>query len=392
MKRIALAFVSLGLSCTAAMAQSASSAETKYYMNDFDGAKKEIDGAIAKINPAKDKPSSQIKVYYVAGNIYAKLAESLKDSTGVVKAREFYEKAMEIDAVPDKKGKTNTNAKTIKRELKQPFARDAFNAAAKLYDNGLYQNAQKAFEAVIWANSQQDGYTELSDSLAYFYGAASALNGQNYADAAKLFTKCMELGYEGAQSCLMTHRCYQNLKDSVKMEANLKQGLVKYPENINVLNSVIDYYIAKGDPSAALSYVDEGIKKDPNNAIYYYIRGFLDETINKDAVEADYKKAISMNPKHFESYYRLGYFYFENGAKYMEAAQKDWKNKKLADEEEASGKALYKKAIEQFEKAAENTDNKAYKSEMYNRLKGLYYQLQDYTKSQEFADKYNALQ
>lgn len=391
MKKIVLAFVSLGLSCSAAFAQSAGSAETKYYLQDYDGAKKEIDGAIAKINPEKDKPSSQIKVYYTAAYIYAKLAETLKDTTGVAKGREFYDKCFELDAIPDKKGRVNQNEKTIKRELKQ-FSENAFRAACTLYDKGFYANSKLAFEATAWANSvMTPDYKEVSDSLSFFYGAAAAYNSGNYSDAAKLFGKCMDINYEAAQSCIQRHRCYQQLKDSVNMEANLKEGLVKFPENINVLNNVIDYYITKGEPEAALTYVDEGISKDPNNAIYYFIRGFLDETINKESIETDYLKAISLNPKHYDSYYRLGYHYTDLGNQWMEMSQKDYKNAKKADEEEAQAKVYYKKSIEQFEKAVENAATNQQKGEMYNLLKGLYYRLGDYTKSQEYADKYNAL-
>ena len=103
--------------------------------------------------------------------------------------------------------------------------------------------------------------------------------------------------------------------------ATLKQGREKFPNDQSLITLELDIYLSSERLDEALENLNLAINNDPDNYLFYYIRGVIYD--NKDDIEnaqMDYRKAIELNPEHFDSYLSLGASYNNKGAKMLTEA------------------------------------------------------------------------
>ena len=99
-----------------------------------------------------------------------------------------------------------------------------------------------------------------------------------------------------------------------------------------------------------------------------------------------------MDENYFNAIVRLGELHIEIGNKMKSDATADSKiSQAKYDELMNNTKNEYKKSISYLERSITLTESGEIKKLIYLELKSLYYQIGDYTKSQEMADKANAL-
>lgn len=382
--------VALALACSAGYAQKTkvSTAENSLLLQQYDAAKTNIDEALEN-----EKTSSWTKTYIVAGRVYGCLAANGKDDEGAVKGRSYFEKAIELDQIPDEKGKgVGKFDKDIKDELNK-YSNDCANFGANCFNTKNYSAAQTAFINAIWAHSMQDGYAAVNDSVLLYNVAIAAMLGEDYKTAAEYFKQTFEVDYEGPMSILRANYCLEQINDTEGQEANLKAGFEKYPENKDILTTLIQYYLTAGKNEEALVYLNEAIEKDPSVAVFYYARGCLNEKIDRSAAIADYETAISKDPKHFNSLYNLGVVYYNWGVEIQNEASGERDQAKydalMADQNEK-----FKLSIPYMERANEIAlDNGGVDSKRatLDALKSLYYRTGDYDKSSQMAEELKAL-
>jgi tetratricopeptide (TPR) repeat protein len=98
----------------------------------------------------------------------------------------------------------------------------------------------------------------------------------------------------------------------------------------------------------------EAIKREPNNANYYYNLGFMyDQTKEFDKAIENYNKAIELKPDYFEAYFNLGVLHYNKAAdllKEVNAMDLTTYNK-VGKKKEQEGIAKLKEALPYFEKA-----------------------------------------
>jgi len=135
----------------------------------------------------------------------------------------------------------------------------------------------------------------------------------------------------------------------------------KHDELLKQIMSVFE----KNGPDAALSYIEDCIKKDPNSPEVYLIRGefYLDGTGNIEGALKDFEKVIKINPNEPKAYYHRGLLYARTGSD----------NKALND---------FSKAIELDANYAEAYANRA---NMYLKLDELQKAISDCTKAIEIS-------
>jgi len=361
------------------------SAENMLILNKLDDAKKDIDEALA--NP---KSEGLVKTYLVASRVYSKLAAEGKDEEGVAKGRAYLEKAVEIDQTPDKKGKTGKEAKAIAKEYPQ-FSNNSVNYGVRCFNDKNFNGAKEGFINAVWANSFAEGYSEVNDSVLIYNAAIAAMQGEDFETAAVYFDKSVDADYDGPMSILRINYCFQQMKAPAdKIEANLKKGFVKYPDNKDVLTTLIQYYLTEQRNEEALAYLNEAIAKDPTNARYYFARGCLNEKINMDEAIKDYETAISKDDKLFNAYYNLAVVHYNKGVERVGDASNERDQKKYeAIMKEAN--SIFEKSLPYMEKAADTADTVENKKQCLETIKSIYYRLGKYDKSQEAVDRINAL-
>ena len=391
MKRIILyLFFAFSISTVSVYAQKGKVTAADSYLttNDLDAAKKAIDAALAN-----EKSKNWPKTYIVAAKVYAELAKNGKDDQGVIKAYDFYKKAIELDAKGNEKGKGKGKYKKDILFALTFFVSDMTNAAIEAFNKEDYKTAYKAFEAVLKLNDdiaklEDIPESEMTVDTAIVYNCAlAAYNAKEWEDAEKYFKKTIDLGYGGGDAVLLLNQVYTNMNDSAKMGENLQKGVELYPDDERILTSLIQFYLSSKKNDDALNYLNKAIEKDPENASYYYARGVLYESIDKDKAIENYKKAIEIDPKFFNALFNIGVIYYNKGVEEQNKAN-EMTNMNDYEQEKKVAEKYWEQALPYLEKASELEPTNL---DVLESLKGLYYRFDRMDKYNEMKAKIEAV-
>lgn len=389
MKRIVLLFI-LVFSISAAYAQKGKVTAADSYLttNDLDNAKKAIDAALAN-----EKSNTWPKTYIVAAKVYTELYKNGKDDKGIMKAYDFYQKAIELDMKGDAKGKkVGKHKKDILFALTF-FTQDLTNAAIEAFNKEDFATSFKAFDAVLKLNDAIAKLEGMSpedagvDTTIIYNAALAAYNAKDWKDAEEYFKKTIDIGYGGGDAVLLLNQVYANIGDSAKMGENLQKGFELYPEDERILTSLIQYYLSSKQNDAALEYLNKAIEKDPENASYYYARGVLYENIDKEKAIENYKKAIEIDPKMFNALFNIGVIYYNKGVEEQNKAN-EMSDYKEFQKEKKKAESYWNIALPYMEKALELEPNNR---DVLESLKGLYYRFDRMDKYNEMKARIEAL-
>ncbi|MEY3592252.1 MAG: hypothetical protein RLZZ38_1228 [Bacteroidota bacterium] len=123
------------------------------------------------------------------------------------------------------------------------------------------------------------------------------------------------------------------------------------PQNIDILISLVNINLQKGDVAATESYINKALALDPSNKQLYYVLGtsYMDKKEN-DKATAALQKAIEIDPNYNEALYQLGaHLYNLAVEKRNLTIEMDYKDPKTAIvEKEAMD--LFKQALVPLEK------------------------------------------
>ncbi len=123
------------------------------------------------------------------------------------------------------------------------------------------------------------------------------------------------------------------------------------PQNIDILISLVNINLQKGDVAATESYINKALALDPSNKQLYYVLGtsYMDKKENDKATTA-LQKAIEIDPNYNEALYQLGaHLYNLAVEKRNLTIEMDYKDPKTAIvEKEAMD--LFKQALVPLEK------------------------------------------
>jgi tetratricopeptide (TPR) repeat protein len=133
------------------------------------------------------------------------------------------------------------------------------------------------------------------------------------------------------------------------------------PQNIDILISIVNINLQKGDVAATEKYINKALALDPKNKQLYYVLGtsYMDKKENDKATEA-LKKALEIDPAYNEALYQLGAHLYNLAVEKRNATvELDYKDPKAA-KLESEAMDLFKQALEPLEKyASQNPDDKA---------------------------------
>jgi tetratricopeptide (TPR) repeat protein len=337
---------------------------------DLQAAEKRLEEAY--VHPrSKDWP----KTYIVAAKLATAKYKEDKDIKSLQDAVDKYMKAIELD-----KAESGRYENEIKVALTF-FVNDLTNAGIEGFNNQNYENAMTAFENVLKINNldmfQQEKPTV--DTAIIYNTALAAYNAQNWKTAAKYLEESIKYNYGGGDAVLLLHQVYGSMQDSTKMAKNLQTGFEKYPDDDRLLTQLINYYLETKQNDQAMTYLSQAIEGNPQNATYYYARGVLyDQSKKYDEAIDDYKKALELDEGYFDALYNLGVIYYNKAVEQMNKANDETEHAKYKAEK-AKADDLFKTSLPYMEKAHEV---KPEEQSVLESLKGLYYRF-------EMNDKYD---
>ena len=165
--------------------------------------------------------------------------------------------------------------------------------------------------------------------------------------------------------------------DTSAAMAILAKGRTAFPNDMSLLNSETNMFLARGKQAEALNNLKTSIEKDPNNSVLYLVTGNIydnmanpkEKATGKDlpkpkefdeyfkTAETNYSKAVELSTNNkeiqYNSLYNLGAMYNNFGG-YLQNKKVEGKItdlQKLQKEQDAKSQEYYKKAIPLLEKA-----------------------------------------
>lgn len=251
-------------------------------------------------------------------------------------------------------------AKSKEVDVKKRYEED-INAYAEMYrailsNAGITAYGEDKFELAmggLLGAAQFGEVIGLKDSMMYFFGGIAAYNSKQFEIAEEAFKNCVELNYNLGESMGYLAKSMKELGKTAEAEKLLKETAAKYPNNLDVLIQLINFYIDNNRNQEAGDAISAAIKLDPNNIALVYNSGIIYETLGKmDVAEAAYLKSLELKPDYTDALYSLGVFYFNRGADANNIANDLPFGDPAYDKTIAESKEFWGKALPYLEKAA----------------------------------------
>ncbi len=232
--------------------------------------------------------------------------------------------------------------------------------------NGNKAVAMASFKKVLddpkkaWTTDAQSFINSRVDFM--FNQGIIAYNAKKYVDAANAFMASNEIkSYLGesfkdaeVNTSLAANYAVEDFLAAKKYDEALSfaQGISeKMPQNIDILISIVNINLQKGDVAATETYINKALALDPLNKQLYYVLGtsYMDKQENDKAITA-LQKAIEIDPIYNEALYQLGALYYNLAVEKKNASiEYDYKNPKFTQLEN-EGNEYFKLALVPLEK------------------------------------------
>jgi len=393
MKRTTILFVLLfAVSCAFAQKGKVTSALSYKEAGKLDKAVEAIEETIDASNPKTESSVTWPRTWEVRGEIYQAVFQSKDENykklsnDPLTVAFDSYMKAIQLD---DK----DKFSKSIKIKLTLLIG-DLTNQAVVAFNEETYEKALKSFEQILTINATpvyKADDPNAVDTVIIFNAGLAAYNAKQYDKAIDYYKQAAKYKYNGAKIYSLIASSYFQKKDTAGALVVLNGALKEYPNEVTILNEVINVYLNSNKASEAMKYLEIAMAQDPKNATYFFVQGTLYDKLDKseDAIKS-YLKAIEFKTDYFDAYYNLGAVYYNKGVKQVDVSNAVPSNQPDKYEiEKDKADVEFKKAIPYMEKAHElnPTDKFAIGS-----LKTLYYRLKMLDKYAVILEKEKSLQ
>ncbi len=283
----------------------------------------------AEIAPALTNPETKDDAYawYVAGKVEFDAYDNLsvkkqmgQDISGseignaLINGYNYFMTALPLDSVADKKGKIKTKySKDIVKTVVAHYP-DFDNAARFLWEAQDYKGAYKAWgifltmdQNPVLAKDLNVPHDTIMGELAYNQ-ALAAWQGDMLDEALAAFEFAKNKGYNKKSLYDYAISVAAQAQKNDVVYALAAEGYKYYGnEDPKFIQLIINGYIEKQDYDKANAMLDEALVAEPNNAVYYNLKGVISESQkdNDKALEL-YKKAVEIDPALASAQYNYG--------------------------------------------------------------------------------------
>ncbi|HDZ40595.1 MAG TPA: tetratricopeptide repeat protein [Bacteroidetes bacterium] len=337
-----------------------------------------------------EKTKDWPKTYYAMGRVaqtmwekgYQDEDEKLMNTYDdqLVYAYDSYLKSMELD---DK----SSMEKMVIIQL-PALANDFLTWAAMEFERENYDKSTLAFEKLLDIQGS-DIYMGTVDTVVVFNTALAAYNAKDYEKAHKYLDQSIDLKYGEITPYLLKYQAYLEQGKIENAETALRNAFEAYPEDEQILLTMIQFFIDNDKRQEALDYLNLALEDAPDNYNLHYAKGVMHmQSEDYDKALESMLKSIELEDEYFNSQYNAGVCYYNKGANMLQAANEimDPAEYNKAFEE---AKEVFAKAIPYMEKARElNPDD----MDTLTSLKELYYRLQMTDKYDEVVAKIKELE
>ncbi len=228
---------------------------------------KDYDKALEYIEKAVNDPSTKDdpKAWFVRGNVYMGLQQDAptKVASPYREAAKSYMKVAQLKSGYEK---------DAVNQLLLYCAMSFYNDAAVDYNSKKYDEAIDLAKNAIDIHDMEGGKRFANKSFdtvaaqAKIIQAYSAYYAKKYADAIPVLEslKAGSIGKDASVYLLLAD-IYRNTGKDQEYMQTLSDGRKAYPENVNLRNEELNYYIRSGQQELLLKKLEEAVAKEPNN-------------------------------------------------------------------------------------------------------------------------------
>ncbi|MDP4596650.1 MAG: tetratricopeptide repeat protein [Crocinitomicaceae bacterium] len=269
-------------------------------------------------------------------------------------------------------GYKEVSVASFKKVIEDP--KKAWTADAQNYING---RADFVFNAGIIAYNAKK-YEAAADAFMAAHEIKTFL-GEDFKDA-EVNTSL------AANYAVEDYLAAKKYDDALAVASRISEAM---PKNIDILISLVNINLQKGDVAATEKYINKALELDPQNKQLYYVLGtsYMDKKEN-DKATAALQKALEIDPAYNEALYQLGAHLYNLAVEKRNATlDLDYRDPK-AVKLEAEAMDLFKQALAPLEKyAGQNPDDKAIMDILYKTNM----KLGNIDKAQEYKKRLEAL-
>ena len=284
----------------------------------------------AFVSVSAQTPQDEAKAYYNTGKTAIKKyddllgkmklgmlkdGENLQMAQSLMEAYDNFMLVLPLDSMPDAKGKVKPKySKDIKNQIAGHYT-DFTDAGVFFYNAKDYKNAIRTWDTFVELSENPGRFDiqAMPDSTVAMYiwnSGLAAYEDQNNALAAKKLVQAAKKGYNKETLYQYGLQFAQMAQDDDALVFFATEGDKLYgKKDPRYINNMINYFLKNEKYDDALSYLQQAIDIDPNNAQYYALQGIIYES-KKDFPKAMelYKKANEMDPENSLAslYYGLG--------------------------------------------------------------------------------------
>jgi tetratricopeptide (TPR) repeat protein len=312
---------------------------------------------LAAVNP---ETAEDFKMHLCRAQVYYSLIEvNAMENKGV------------SDAATTQKWK-ETSVASFKKVLEDP--KKTYTADAQNFING---RADFVFNAGIAAYNAKK-YEAAADAFLAAHEIKTFL-GEDFKDA-EVNTSL------AANYAVEDYLAAKKYDEALAFASRISEAM---PKNIDILISLVNINLQKGDVAATEKYINKALELDPQNKQLYYVLGtsYMDKKEN-DKATAALQKALEIDPSYNEALYQLGAHLYNLAVEKRNATiELDYKDPK-AIKLEAEAMDLFKQALVPLEKyVGQNPDDKAILDILYKTNM----KLGSIDKAQEYKKRLDAL-
>ena len=250
---------------------------------------------------------------------------------------------------------------------------EAGNIANGKYKAKKFDEAADYFYKLAYLNM---ALTMKKDTANFYNACVSAAKAKNSQKILDYNKKMVDLKIASPYNFQAMYNANLAKQDTSAALSILAKGRSTFPNDIDLLNTETNLFLAKGKQQEALNNLTASIEKDPSNALFYLVRGNIyDNMANpKDAAgkdkdkpsnfdelfknaETNYLKVIELNPSNkehlYNALYNIGAMYNNYGG-YLQTKAGSLpltEAKTKGKDMEAKSQENYKKAIPHLEQA-----------------------------------------
>jgi tetratricopeptide (TPR) repeat protein len=361
MKKILVTTMAIAISISA-IAQTVSIEAAKLFIakGDWANAKKSMDEATMK-------ESKNSETYFLKAIVYQSIADDDKTASlapdGHAVALENYKKYMLLEP--------KYKMENVKPNLTNLVIAN-FNKAINAYNAQKYSEALGMFNAVNEITKLENGkifggdkFIDTVNTQSTMYKGYCNYFDKKQEDARPLFESVVDNPIvKDADLYLRLVSIYQSSGAPEKWIGMINKAKVAFPNNKDIKNEEINYYILTNKQDLLAQKLEETIKAEPNNAEMHFSLGTTyenmanvkgakpvnyDELIKKAA--AAYEKAVSLDANKGDYAYNLGALFFNQAVEVNSKMNEVLKDKAKYDALDKTRKALFAKSTPILEKA-----------------------------------------